>query len=261
MRKFAERLYAFLIYFFLYAPILVLIVFSFNESKSRGTWDGFTFKWYLALLEDRQIVKALYYTLTIAILASVVSTVVGTLSAIGIHSLGRLEKNIFLNVNYIPVLNPDIVTGIAMMTLFIFVRLKLGFLTMLLAHITFCIPYVILAVLPKLRQMPKDIVEAALDLGATPACALRKIVIPQIKPGIITGALIAFTLSVDDFVISFFTTGSGVTNLSITIYSMARRGINPKINALSSIMFVSVLILLVIINKRTQNEQKRSVVK
>lgn len=259
MRKLAGTLYAFLLYVFLYAPILVLIVFSFNASKSRGTWDGFTLKWYLALLEDRQIVKALYYTLSIAVISAVVSTAAGTLSAIGIHGLGRLEKAAFLNVNYIPVLNPDIVTGIAMMSLFLFVRLKLGFLTMLLAHITFCIPYVILAVLPKLRQMPKDMVEAALDLGATPAYALRKVVIPQIMPGIVTGALMAFTLSIDDFVISFFTTGSGVTNLSITIYSMARRGINPKINALSSIMFLTVLVLLVIINKRTQNDQKRGV--
>ncbi|MTI71189.1 MAG: ABC transporter permease [Firmicutes bacterium] len=256
VKKPLRKIYIVLLYVFLYAPIVVLIIFSFNNSKLRGNWDGFTFKWYFQLFKDRYILKSLYYTITIAILSSIISTVIGTISALGIYNMKSIKKKIILNINYLPVLNPDIVTGIALMTLFIFFKMKLGFMTMLLAHITFNIPYVILAVLPKLKQLPKDILEAALDLGATPVLAFKKVILPEIMPGVITGALIAFTLSIDDFVISFFTTGSGVTNLSITIYSMARRGINPKINALSSLMFLSVLVLLVLINKRTSNKRE-----
>jgi spermidine/putrescine transport system permease protein len=254
--KFLKRFYLFLIFLFLYIPIITLIVFSFNDSKLRGSWNGFTLKWYLLLFKDRQIMGALYNTLTIAFLSSLIATIIGTAAAIGIFKMKGFIKKLILNINYLPVLNPDIVTGIAFMSLFIFIKVKLGFGTMLLAHITFNIPYVILSVLPKLKQLPENITEAAMDLGATPMYALRKIIIPQIKPGIVTGAMIAFTLSIDDFVISFFTTGSGVTNLSIVIYSMARRGINPTINALSTIMFGVVLILLLIINKRNNKEVK-----
>jgi spermidine/putrescine transport system permease protein len=253
--KILKKFYTFLIFLFLYAPIIVLIIFSFNNSKSRASWDGFTFKWYLELFKDGQIMKALYYTISIAVLSSIIATVIGTIAAIGIYQMRSISKKIILNINYLPVLNPDIVTGVSLMTLFAFIKLPLGFISILLAHITFNIPYVILAVLPKLRQLPKNITEAAMDLGATPLYALRKVILPQIMPGVITGLLIAFTLSVDDFVISFFTAGSGVTNLSITIYSMARRGINPKINALSTLMFTSVMILLLIINKRTSKER------
>lgn len=255
VEKISKKIYTFLIFLFLYAPIIVLIIFSFNNSKSRSHWDGFTLKWYIQLFKDRQIMKSLYYTLAIAVLSSTISTIIGTMAAIGIHRMRPFSKKAILNINYLPVLNPDIVTGVALMTLFTFVKLKLGFVSMLLAHITFSIPYVILAVMPKLRQLPKNVTEAALDLGATPFYALRKVILPQLKPGIITGLLIAFTLSIDDFVISFFTTGSGVTNLSITIYSMARRGIKPEINALSTLMFISVLILLLIINKRSSKER------
>ncbi|EOC99920.1 ABC transporter permease [Caldisalinibacter kiritimatiensis] len=257
MKRFFTKLYTVLIFLFLYAPIVVLIVFSFNNAKSRGHWDGFTLKWYFSLLEDEQILKSLYYTVIIAILSSIISTLIGTFAAIGIHNMNYLGKKITMNLNYLPVLNPDIVTGVSLMTLFIFVKLKLGFLTMLLAHITFNIPYVVLSVLPKLKQLNKHLAEAAMDLGATPFYAFKKVILPEIMPGIITGSLIAFTLSIDDFVISFFTTGSGVTNLSITIYSMARRGINPKINALSALMFVSVITLLIIINTRTSKEIKK----
>jgi spermidine/putrescine transport system permease protein len=256
VEKTIKRIYAFLIFVFLYAPIIVLIIFSFNNSKSRGNWDGFTLKWYIELFKDRQILKSLYYTITIALISSTVATVIGTLAAISIHNMGSIKKKIIMNINYLPVLNPDIVTGVALMSLFVFIDLKLGFLSMLLAHITFSIPYVVLSVLPKLRQLNKHLAEAAMDLGATPFYAFRKVILPEIMPGIITGALMAFTLSIDDFVISFFTTGSGVSNLSITIYSMARRGINPKINALSTLMFLSVLILLLIINKRSEKEIK-----
>ncbi len=256
MKNKVSKLYLSLVFLFLYAPIVVLVIYSFNDSKSRGTWGGFTFKWYLELFKDRDIKTALYYTVTIAITAALISTIVGTISAIGIYNMKTNRMNLFLNINYLPIINPDIVTGIALMILFLSANIKLGFSTMLLAHITFDIPYVILSVLPKLKQLDKNITEAALDLGATPFYSLRKIIIPQIKPGIITGFLIAFTLSIDDFVISFFTTGSGVTNLSIEIYSMARRGISPTINALSSLMLAVVLGLLLIINKRTTLQVK-----
>ncbi len=245
-----NRFYMALIFLFLYAPIIILIVFSFNDSKMIGSWNGFTLKWYLELFKDREVLKALYNTIIISILASIISTVIGTIAAIGIFNLKGFNKKLFLNLNYIPVLNPDIVTAVSLMTLYRLLKFEFGYLTMLLSHVTFCIPYVILSVLPKLKQMNKHLAEAAMDLGATPFYTLRKVIIPEIKPGIITGALMAFTLSIDDFVISFFNTGHGVSNLSITIFSMARRGINPVINALSTLMFVGLLILLLTINKR-----------
>jgi spermidine/putrescine transport system permease protein len=257
VKRFLARGYAALIYLFLYAPILILIVFSFNASKSRGNWAGFTLNWYLELFQDRQIMKALYYTMVIAVLSAIIATVIGTAAAIGIHNMKRLKKTIVMNLTYIPVVNPDIVTGLSLMLLFIFTNLQLGFVSLLLAHITFNIPYVILSVLPKLKQLDKNLYEAALDLGATPLYAYRKVILPEIMPGIVTGLLLAFTLSVDDFVVSFFTTGSGVSTLSIIVYSMARRGINPKINALSSLLFLTVLILLVIVNFRSgENKNK-----
>jgi spermidine/putrescine transport system permease protein len=250
VEKGLKRLYTFLIFLFLYAPIIILIVFSFNNSKSRGVWNGFTLKWYIELFKDREVLRALYNTLLIAISSSIISTIIGTLAAIGIYNMNGIGKKIVLNLNYLPVLNPDIVTAVSLMALFRFAKLEFGLFTMLLSHITFCTPYVILSILPKLKQMNKHIYEAAMDLGATPFYALRKVIIPEIMPGIITGGLMAFTLSIDDFVISFFNTGHGVSNLSITIYSMARRGINPVINALSTLMFISMLVLLLIINKR-----------
>lgn len=240
-----------MIYLFLYAPILILLVFSFNASKSRGVWAGFTLKWYRELFQDRQIMKALYHTIIIAVLSSTIATVIGTAAAIGIHNMKKLKRKIVMNLTYIPVVNPDIVTGLSLMLLFIFTNFRLGFVSLLLAHITFNIPYVILSVLPKLKQLDKNLYEAALDLGASPFYAYRKVILPEIMPGVITGLLLAFTLSIDDFVISFFTTGSGVSTLSIIVYSMARRGINPKINALSTLLFVTVLLLLVIVNLRT----------
>jgi spermidine/putrescine transport system permease protein len=256
--RFFMKSYATLIYLLLYAPILVLIIYSFNASRFMSSWDGFTLDWYVKLFQDRQIMKSFYYTIVIAVLSSTIATIIGTFAAIGIHNMRALPKQIILNINNLPILNPDIVTGVSLMALFVFFRAQLGFMTMLIAHITFNIPFVILSVLPKLKQMPKDILEAAMDLGATPWYAMRKVIIPEITPGIITGALIAFTMSIDDFVISFFTTGNGVTNLSITIYSMTKRGLNPKINALSTIMFVSVLLLLLIVNRRQNKESKNN---
>jgi len=213
-------------------------------------WNGFTFKWYERLFQNESIMSALYYTIVVAVLSSIIATIVGTISAIGIHKMRGKGRKLILNINYLPILNPDIVTAVALMSLFAFVNLEFGFMTMLLSHIMFSIPYVILSVLPKLKQLPQNIEEAAMDLGATPSYALRKVILPQIKPGIVSGFLMAFTMSIDDFIISFFNTGNGVSNLSIEIYGMARRGIKPEINALSTIMFSVVLILLLLSNRK-----------
>lgn len=250
--------YSALIFLFLYAPIAVLIAFSFNESKSRGTWGGFSLKWYETLFHNSEIMEALINTLLIAVLASLIATVLGTAAAIGINSMGKALQGIFMNVSYLPVLNADIVTGVSLLILFMFLGIPLGRVSLLLAHITFNIPYVILSVMPKLKQMNKHAYEAALDLGCTPVMAILKVVVPEIMPGVITGAILAFTLSIDDFVISFFTTGAGVNTLSITIYSMVRRGIKPEINALSSIMFVAVLLLLIIVNIRSSKDVRKN---
>jgi len=256
-----KKIYIGLILIFLYSPILVLMIFSFNNSKSTSLWSGFTTQWYIELFKDRMIMKSLYYTLSIAVLSTIISTIAGVFSAFGIFYMNAYRKKIMLNINNLPVLNPDIVTGVAMMSLFVFLKnltgLRFGFITLLMAHITFSIPFVILSILPKLKQMPKDIWNAAIDLGAKPLSAFVRVIIPEIKPGIVTGALIAFTMSIDDFVISYFTTGSGVTNLSITIFSMARRGINPKINALSTLMFLTIMVLIVFINKRQKDEKQK----
>ena len=248
--KTLKKLYLALIFLFLYAPIATLIVFSFNDSKSRAVWGGFTLKWYQNMLNDPVIMKSLYYTIVIALSAAVISTIIGTLAAIGIHYMKRWFKKVVINVTYLPVLNPDIVTGIGLMLLFIIINLKLGFQSLLIAHISFCIPYVIISVLPKLKQLSPNTFEAALDLGATPFQTLYKVIVPEISPGIITGFLLAFTLSLDDFVISYFTTGNGVSTLSITIFTMTKRGIKPEINALSTVMFVTILVLLTLINRR-----------
>ena len=251
LNKAFQRLYMTVIFIFLYAPIVTLVVFSFNDTKSRATWGGFTLKWYQSMFSDALIMRSLYYTLTVALLSALIATVIGTVAALVLHQMKPFEKRIWINFTYLPMLNPDIVTGIALMLFFIAIGLRLGFSSMLLAHITFNIPYVILVVLPKLRELNPHIYEAAMDLGATPLQSILRVVLPEIAPGIVTGFLLAFTLSLDDFVISYFTTGNGVSNLSITIYSMTRRGIKPEINALSSIMFLAVLILLLIINGRS----------
>lgn len=251
-----SNIYLVLIFIFLYAPIFALALFSFNDSKSMARWEGFTFKWYQQLFHNDRIISALITTVVVAILASLIATVIGTISAIGIDRMRGPKKAMILNINYLPILNPDIVTAVGLMILFIFFNMKLGFLTMLLAHITFNIPYVVLSVLPKLRQLPDNVEEAAMDLGAKPIYTLRKVILPQIKPGIISGFLIAFTMSIDDFIISFFNTGNGVTNLSIEVYSMAKRGIKPEINALTTLMFITVLILLLVANRKQSTVRK-----
>jgi spermidine/putrescine transport system permease protein len=256
LKKLIKKLYIAGIILFLYAPIVFLAAYSFNESKTRVKWTGFSLKWYIELFQDEAILRALEYTFLIALIASVIATILGTLAAIGIFNMKKLSYNVVKNITYIPVLNPDIVTGIALMLVFISVGMRLGFTSMLISHITFCTPYVIFSVLPKLKQLDKSTYEAAQDLGATPFRALLKVVVPEILPGIITGFLLAFTLSVDDFVISFFTSGSGVQNLSIIVYSMARKGINPKINAVSTLLFVAVITALLIVNKRAAKNNK-----
>ena len=252
-----QKLYLYLILLFLYAPIIILIIYSFNESKYR-VWTGFSFKWYIELFQDTQIMAALTNTLIVAVVAAVLSTIIGTAAAIGINSLKRWQKTTIMNITMLPVLNPDIVTGISLMLLFFMIKIPTGIITLILSHMAFCIPYVILSVLPKLRQADNKTYEAALDLGATPALATWKVTIPEIMPGVITGFLMAFTLSIDDFVISFFNSAPGVENLSILIYNAARKGVSPSINALSALMFTVIMVLLFIINIRTNKTTKKA---
>ncbi len=245
--RFGGYLYLILIILFFYIPILYVVLFSFNSSKSLTNFTGFSWKWYEAMFANRTMMESIYYTVLVAVIATVVSTIVGTITAIGLSKSRKIMKEIVLQVNNLPVMNPDIVTAIGLMLFFVSIKVKTGLLTMILAHITFCIPFVILTVMPKLRQLDDNVAEAAMDLGATPWQALVKVIIPQIKDAIWSGALIAFTMSFDDFVISFFTTGPGVNNISIYVYTMYKR-INPSINALSSLIIFAIAIALIIIN-------------
>ncbi|WP_195421323.1 extracellular solute-binding protein [Faecalicatena contorta] len=244
----AKRFYLILIFVLLYSPIVTLMVLSFNSSKTRSKWGGFTGKWYTALFQNRDIMNALYTTLIIALVSALIATIIGTAAAIGIQAMKPKFRTFFMGVTNIPMLNADIVTGISLMLLFIAFRFSLGFKTILLAHITFNIPYVILSVMPKLKQTSKHTYEAALDLGASPIYAFFKVVFPDIMPGVFSGFLLAFTMSLDDFVITHFTKGPGVDTLSTKIYSEVRKGIKPEMYALSTIMFVTVLVLLFLVN-------------
>jgi len=259
MKKgFWSKLYLFVIYFFLYAPIFVLIAYSFNESKSRSNWTGFTFDWYKKLFTNETIISALGNTLLIAVVSSIVATAIGTMAAIGINAMKKGTRSLIMNVTYMPVVNPEIVTGVSLMLLFVFINFKFGFGTLLIAHITFNIPYVILNVMPKLRQMNKHVYDAALDLGCNPLQAFFKVVLPEIAPGVWSGFLMAFTYSLDDFIISYFTAGPTSQTLPIAIYAMTRRKVSPEINALSTILFVAVLTVLLIANlKDIRSDKKR----
>ena len=257
MKKTLQNIYLSLIIFLLYAPIVTLVVLSFNNSKTRAKWGGFTAKWYISLFQNEQIMSALYTTLVIALLSALIATLIGTAAAIGIQGMKRKSRTIAMGITNIPMLNADIVTGISLMLLFIAVgsglkylgiNFSLGFATVLIAHITFNIPYVILSVMPKLKQTKRSTYEAALDLGASPIYAFFKVVFPDILPGVFSGFLLAFTMSLDDFVITHFTKGPGVDTLSTKIYSEVRKGIKPEMYALSTLLFVSVLILLILIN-------------
>lgn len=254
-----SKLLTTLTYIFLYAPIIVLIIFSFNQTKSRTIWAGFTLDWYKELFADKVIMTSLETTLLVSVVASLVAVCIGTFAAIGFFYMKKKWRNPLLTINNIPVVNADIITGVSLALLFVLsvgaLGGQLGFGTLLISHITFDIPYVILSVMPKLRQLDPNLYEAAQDLGCTWWQTINKVIIPEIMPGIINGLLIAFTLSVDDFVISYFTAGSSVQTLSMTIYSMTRRRISPKINAISTILFVVVLTLLVVVNIREMRQE------
>lgn len=251
MKKLGKA-YLGLVLFFLYIPIFVLIVFSFNETKSRSVFSGFTFDWYIRLFNNRIIISSLINTIIIACVSSVISTVLGTLAAIGINSMRKVPKRVIMGITNMPIINPEIVTGVSLMLLFVFfaarMNLEFGFVTLLIAHITFNVPYVILNVMPKFNQMDPHIYEAAQDLGCSPVQAFRKVVLPEIMPGVISGFLMSFTYSLDDFVISYFTSGSTSQTLPITIYSMTRRKVSPEINALSTLIFISVVVILIVKN-------------
>ena len=257
MKKTARNIYLGLILFLMYAPIVTLIVLSFNASKSRAKWGGFTLHWYSSLFQDKAIMAALL----IALVSAVLATIIGTAASIGINAMKSKGKTVMLGITNIPILNSEIVTGISLMLLFIACRVTLGFSTILLAHITFCIPYVILSVLPKLKQTSKSTYEAAQDLGAGPVYAFFKVVFPDIWPGVVSGFLMAFTMSLDDFIITHFTKGPGVDTLSTKIYAEVRKGIRPEMYALSTLLFVSVLVLMICVNaspKETKDVKKSS---
>lgn len=250
MKKAISRIYIGIVFAFLYIPIIVLIVNSFNASKSRTVWTGFTFDWYKKLFTNTTIINSLLNTLLVALIASVFATILGTAAAIGIYSMKKGFRSTIINITYLPILNPEIVTGVSLMLLFVAMKLDFGYLTLILSHITFCVPYVILNVMPKLRQMNRNVYDAALDLGCNPAQAFFKVVIPEIMPGILTGFLMSITYSIDDFVISYFTYGPTSQTLSITIFSMTRRKVSPEVNALSAIIFVVIFTVLLIMNFR-----------
>ena len=269
-----------LVFLFLYAPVLLLIVFSFNKGNSNTVWTGFSLDWYRSLFHNRLVMRSVYTTLLVSLLATAIATVAGTFAAIGFYSLRRRSRTVLSTVNNIPMMNADIVTGVAMCLFFVAFfsfwsgfagwinriqgvvvlpeRLTLGFGTLLVAHVTFNIPYVILSVGPKLRQMDKNLVDAAQDLGCTWMQAFWKVILPEIKPGIASGALTAFTMSVDDFIISYFTAGSSSSTLAMTIYGMTKKRVTPEINAVSTLLFVTVLVLLVIVNLRESHAERQS---
>ena len=258
--SFLSNGYLVLVLLFIYLPIFYVVLFSFNESKSLTNFTGFSLRWYENMFNDETMLQSIYTTVLTAVIATVVSTVVGTVAAIGLSKAKPLVRNLILEVNNLPVMNPDIVTAIGLMLLFISTKVQLSLTTLILAHISFCIPYVILTVMPKLRQLDDNVAEAALDLGATPVQALVKVILPQIYPAIFSGALIAFSMSFDDFVISFFTAGVGINNISMYVYSMKRY--NPSVNALSTLIVVVVTLILIAANvipcikdKKTKKEE------
>ncbi len=247
MRKYLPKIYLALVFLFFYLPIVYVIFFSFNDSRSLTNFTGFSLQWYEKMFENRTMMESIYYSVIIAIIATIVSTIIGTITAIGLSKSRRVVKEFVNQMDNLSMLNPEIVTAIGLMLLFVTFGITTGFGTLLLAHIIFCIPYVILSIMPKMRQLDDNLAEAALDLGCTPWQALYKVIIPQIKPGIFTGALTAFTMSFDDFVISYFVTGPGINNISTYVYSSVRR-INPSINALSTIIVIGITIILILAN-------------
>ncbi len=263
MKKFLAQTYLWLLLAMLYAPIIIIAIFSFTESKVLGNWTGFSTKLYTSLFSggvQHSLVDAVENTIIIALIAATLSTLLGSIAAIGIFNLRSRPKMIMNSLNNIPMLNPDIITGISLFLLFVSLGITQGYITVIIAHITFCTPYVVLCVIPRLQQMNPNLYEAALDLGATPFQALRKIIVPEIKPGMISGFILAFTLSIDDFAVTIFTIGtSGLETLSTYIYADARKGgLTPELRPLSTIIFIIVLLLLVVINIRAQRSKKEA---
>ena len=248
--KAVKSLYLILVLAFLYLPILVMFGLSFNASESRAEWAGFTLDWYVKLFQNESIISALKVTMSVAVIATLVSVIIGTLAAIGMYSMKKGWFNLLSAISNIPMTMPDIVTGVSLMLMFVFAKIPLGRTTMIMAHIAFDTPYVLLSVLPRLQLMNPNIYEAALDLGCKPFKALWKVILPEISPGIVTGGLLAFTMSLDDFVISYFTSNTD-QNLAMIVYSAARRGVEPTMYALSALMFLCILCLLLIVNKRS----------
>ena len=258
--KIARKIYMALIIIFMYAPIVTLIVLSFNKSKSRAKWGGFTLKWYTELFQNESIMTALRNTLLIALLSAIISTVIGTAACIAINAMKKKGRTVWMGITNIPMLNAEIVTGISLMLVFIILGVKFGFMTILIAHITFNIPYVILSVMPRMKTLNPSTYEAALDLGASNVYAFFKVVLPDIMPGVISGFLMAFTMSIDDFVITHFTKGAGVDTLSTKIYAEVRKGIKPEMYALSTIIFITILLLLYLVNITPKKiEEKTSI--
>lgn len=246
-KKIGSILYIILCFLFFYLPIVVTMIYSFNSSKSLTKFESFSLQWYENLFSNGEIMNAVYVSVTVALLATAISTILGTITAIGLSKSRKILKEIIINVNNVPIMNPDIVTAIGLMILFSSIHLEKGYMTMLLAHIAFCTPYVITSVYPKVRNMDPNLANAAMDLGATPFQALTKVILPMLKEGIYAGVLLAFTMSFDDFVISYFVTGNGVSNISIIVYNMTKRT-NPTINALSTIVILVIVITLILIN-------------
>ena len=262
MKKFFAQTYLWLLLTMLYAPIVIIAIFSFTEAKVLGNWTGFSTKLYTSLFSGgvhHSLLSAIENTLIIALVAAVISTILGSTAAIGIHNLRGRKRQVINTLNNIPMLNPDIITGISLFLLFVSLGITQGYTTVILAHVAFCTPYVVLCVMPRLQQMNPNIYEAALDLGATPFQALRKIIIPEIRPGMVSGFILAFTLSIDDFAVTLFTKGNeGLETLSTYIYADARKGgLTPELRPLSTIIFVVVLLLLIIINVRAKRAAKR----
>ena len=246
-KKIGSKIFMRLMMIFFYAPIIYIIVFSFNGSRSLTHLDGFSLRWYEKMFNDRTMMESVWYTIIIAVLSTIISTVVGTITSIGLSKSRPILKKTVEQINNFPIMNPEIVTAIGLLMFFSALGVKKGFTTLLLAHVMFCIPYVMLSVTPKLRSLDPNLADAAMDLGATPWQALTKVIVPQVMPGIISGALIAFTMSFDDFIISYFVTGNGVSNISILVYTMSKR-VNPSINALSTLVILIITVVLVIVN-------------
>lgn len=246
-KRVLSTIFMILLTVFFYAPIVYTVIFSFNSSRSLTHFQGFSLQWYEKMFGDRTMMESVFYTIIVAVISTVVSTVAGTITAIGLSKSKKVLRKIVEQVNELPIMNPDIVTAIGLLMFFSSVHIKKGFITLLLAHIMFCIPYVILSIMPKLRTLDPNLADAAMDLGATPWQALTKVIVPQIMPGIVSGALMAFTMSFDDFVISYFVTGNGVSNISILVYTMSKR-VNPSINALSTLIIVIISVFLLLSN-------------